>query len=63
MILNDQASVMKQFDRVASKVKGTKIASDKTVLESHLYRIAKMDQLAQKTYEDVCIILIVLQLC
>jgi hypothetical protein len=56
MILNDQASVMKELDKVASKEKGTKIASDKTVLESHLYRIAKMDQLAQKAYEAVCVI-------
>jgi hypothetical protein len=54
MILNDQESVMKQFNYVASKVKGTLIASDSTVLESHLYRIEKMDQLAKKTYEDVC---------
>jgi len=54
MILNDQESVMKQFENAATKVRGIKIACHKTVLESHLYRITKMDQLAQKTYEAVC---------
>ena len=54
MILNDQESVMKQFENAATNVRGIKIACDKTVLESHLYRITKMDQLAQKTYEAVC---------
>lgn len=45
---------MKQFDYLATKAKGTLIASDKSVLDSHLYRIEKMDELAQKTYEAVC---------
>jgi len=55
MVLNDQASVMKQFDYLATKARDTLIASDKSVLDSHLYRIEKMDELAQKTYEAVCI--------
>ena len=53
MVLNDQKSVMRQFDQIATSGRSTSIASDKTVLYSHLYRIAKMDQLAQKTYEAV----------
>ena len=53
MVLNDQASVLRQFDNVATKVTGLEFANDKTVLDSHLYRIAKMDQLAAKTYETV----------
>jgi hypothetical protein len=57
MVLNDQKAVMTHFDQTATLVRGTKIASDKTVLDSHLYRITKMDQLAQKTYEAVCIYL------
>lgn len=55
MVLDDQKSVMTHFDQIATLVRGTRIASDKTVLDNHLYRIAKMDQLAQKTYEAVCI--------
>ena len=62
-VLNDQSSVMKQFDQVASKVRGVKITSDKTVLDSHLYRISKMDQLAQKTYEAVGISMHFSELC
>ena len=46
---------MKQFDYLATKARDTLIASDKSVLDSHLYRIEKMDELAQKTYEAVCI--------
>ena len=55
MVLDDQKSVMTHFDQIATLVGRTKIASDKTGLDNHLYRIAKMDQLTQKTYEAVCI--------
>lgn len=54
MVLNDQEAVMRQFNYVATKIKGTLIATDRTVLDSHLYRIEKMEKLAKKTYEDVC---------
>jgi hypothetical protein len=60
MVLNDQALTMRDLAQAISKSSaGEAIKRDGSVpeqnraLENHLYRIAKMDALAEKTYDSV----------
>jgi len=65
MVLTDQLKVRNEFTRIVAKSKGALIHDTENdvpsytqnkVLESHLYRIEKMDKLAEKTYQAVRIL-------
>lgn len=66
IVLTDQRKTLEEFSRTmaAAKVNGSEVdtmsmrdedslATQNKVLESHLYRIEKMDRLAEKTYLSV----------
>jgi hypothetical protein len=64
MVLNDQMSVMRDFRNQITQLQTAPgstinprserpVLQHNNVLESHLYRIDKMDRMAAKTYEAV----------
>lgn len=64
MVLVDQLKTLGEFSRVVAQGNGSEFDTMSTrdenslfthnkVLESHLYRIEKMDKLAEKTYQSV----------
>jgi hypothetical protein len=60
MILSDQLTPVEEFEEFMNKVTESKTSSPKAkapnmVIESHLYRIGKMEKLAEKTYQSVCL--------
>ncbi|PQE25595.1 ankyrin repeat protein [Rutstroemia sp. NJR-2017a BBW] len=58
MILSDQLTPVEEFEEFMNKATESKTNSPKAkapnmVIESHLYRIGKMDKLAEKTYQSL----------
>ena len=62
MVLNDQETTMKEMDMIIEEAKAelsiepaSHVSHKRNrILESHLFRIEKMEELANKAYDEVC---------
>jgi len=65
IVLKDQETTLKEMGTITEEAK-TKLSIEQAsqlsqkrnqILESHLFRIEKVEELANKAYEEVCVIL------